>query len=459
MNIKEVNGVKMCFTKEEMNSLLFYQGSVKRIFDFKGTELEKFYQVEDAYNVLNTLLFPGIENERARLGEGKNLNQCLLHHIPELLEVYCNIYSAMCKYTFWIEKERELCTKRADREYSLDGYQIGESYSFLSTTSKGKVDEYFCKKKGLILLDIEAAGDIEHIDLNEVLYGTNEYQEEEEILYAPFLFVDLYKTDLNASEKLLRDCEGNPPAGKYKLLIKASQIGETWKNHCGYENLGELFQSIIVQKEVDNALYIWDMMSKGKCSDADKEIQYAEWKSRLQDYLKGRFVIIKDMIRNGGNKTRLDMLKTDISVYKQSTNVRREKYDKQLQGFNIAISIIQPLIAVFLAFSFVDGKNLQIMFKVLGTLAAGSCVILDKICGALGLKGKLEQRTWTYLRLDELEMDIKYETLIDERKLEEFVNRFKSIIVIDDKNSEDNLQRIIRNFDDLVKENPLNEKV
>ena len=54
--------------KKEFQSLLFYQGASDHIeLDPSESVLEDFYSIDNGYETINMLLFPGIENEKARL--------------------------------------------------------------------------------------------------------------------------------------------------------------------------------------------------------------------------------------------------------------------------------------------------------------------------------------------------------------------------------------------------------
>ena len=54
-------------TQEELRSLLYYQGAVEKIqLNSSELELRKFYSINNAYETINMLLFPGIENEKSR---------------------------------------------------------------------------------------------------------------------------------------------------------------------------------------------------------------------------------------------------------------------------------------------------------------------------------------------------------------------------------------------------------
>lgn len=76
--------------------------------------------------------------------------------------------------------------------------------------------------------------------------------------------------------------------------------------------------------------------------------------------------------------------------------------------------------------------------------------MIDKCCDAFGFKEKAKQRTLTYLRLDELEREIRYEPLMNKAGERIFVEKFMAVVDEDDRRCESNLQRAIRHMDDLA---------
>lgn len=99
--------------KKEFQSLLFYQGASDHIeLDPSESVLEDFYSIDNGYETINMLLFPGIENEKARLQIEKRdkISDKILNHMDELLEIYNRLYSAMCKYTYHTQKNDKLLT-------------------------------------------------------------------------------------------------------------------------------------------------------------------------------------------------------------------------------------------------------------------------------------------------------------------------------------------------------------
>ena len=89
------------FSAKEIRSLLYYQNAGKNIvLSDNEKHLEKFYAIENAYEVINMLMFDDIGSEQVRLSaEGRWMDPDILNNMNELLDVYCNLYSAICKYT------------------------------------------------------------------------------------------------------------------------------------------------------------------------------------------------------------------------------------------------------------------------------------------------------------------------------------------------------------------------
>ena len=174
-------------TQEEIRSLLYYQGAVQNIELKAGdAELEEFYQISNAYETINMLLFPGIENEKARLYiEKRKIDEKILDNIEELLNIYYWLYSVICKYTLYTTEGKMLHTRRDDRRHT-----------------------YLCMKKGI----------------NDVLGSKSIFQDENEILYSPFLYLTMDPLALNENEKIFQDYHKALPYGKYLITLKGSTI-------------------------------------------------------------------------------------------------------------------------------------------------------------------------------------------------------------------------------------------
>lgn len=97
----------------------------------ENQHLRGFYDAADSYMVMNALLMPGISNERARLkNEKKKFAFVMIEHMDELIKVYCNLYSAMCKFTAFYEYKPGNYTYRIDRMNTLEFFKTGTNVFF-----------------------------------------------------------------------------------------------------------------------------------------------------------------------------------------------------------------------------------------------------------------------------------------------------------------------------------------
>lgn len=91
---------------------------------------------------------------------------------------------------------------------------------FFSTSLSQKANPYFHEKKGSLLLEVEASGKIPHLDMNAVLGTKSIFKTESEILFPPFLGLELGPMELNEREKSYRDMDGDSPKAKYKIYLR-----------------------------------------------------------------------------------------------------------------------------------------------------------------------------------------------------------------------------------------------
>ena len=151
----------MEFTNEEIRSLLYYQGAVENIV-LKPNELylKEFYKVDNAYEVINMLLFADIESEKIRLyTEKRDINSVILDYMPELLNVYCNLYSAICKYTYQNDNRGDVYTYRDDRNYTyIHMKEHMQNESFISSSlNPEKKENGIQNKEKLTFFEFEAS--------------------------------------------------------------------------------------------------------------------------------------------------------------------------------------------------------------------------------------------------------------------------------------------------------------
>ena len=409
-------------TRLEKDSLMYYQGGGADItLSIEKQNLREFYVVDNSYIVLNALLMPGISNERARLKEeGKRVDLVMFEHIEELIAVYCRLYSAICKYTCFYEHKKSYHTYRDDRMNMLEFLAYGQIYSFMSTKKSPEKNTDFHNKSGILLLEIEAQGDVEYIDMNAVLEKESKYPHEQEILFAPFALLDKEPLEMTEEEMSYRDIKGNPPEAKYLLRLRMSSVIPR-EDEGNEKELEELYAKITTPDFMEIVRRVWKSFMEGKEPEIDIEKLYVAWKEKLQIYLRLRFAKIKyevmcrtqregkcqetdyeqkkNTVQNGGNiqdyQMQMNKLEQDARNYYNYSNGKRVKYRNCVRVANVAVSVLYPMSAFFVALSF---------------------------------RENLQQRTATYLKLDELLRDMRYENYVNKEKFNSYVERYKRIV-------------------------------
>ena len=441
----------MKINRLEKDSILYYQGGGADItLSTSNQKLREFYHVNNPYIVINTLLMPGISNEKARLTEErKKVDLTVFHCMDELINVYCRLYSAMCKYTYFYEHEDNYHTYRDDRMNTLKFLKHGQMYSFMSTKNCVSHNKDFHNKDGILLLEVNAPGKIEHIDVNAVLKNESKYPHEQEILFAPFTLLDKEPLAMTEDEKLYRDIHGRPPKAKYLLHLRLSSVAPCKTDDK--EETETIYQDVMNPGSLATVRQVWELLMAGKKPTADIVHNYIAWKERFQIYLRLRFSQIKyetmTYIHNADDEcnmsnteddtitqefqTRLTKLQTDIKNYFSYTDGKRTKYKHYVQTVNVIVSVLYPLTAFFIALSIFD--NLQIIMKVVSLLSSAAGTIAPLVAKGFAWNEKLQQRTTTYIKLDRLTRDLEYEKSLDENSLDRYVQCYKTIVEEDNK--------------------------
>ena len=279
---------KYGITEVEIKSLLAYQGAAQPL---EGA----IYNYFKTYEIINMLLFHGIENERIRLSEEeRNIDEEKLDYMEEILSIYQNLYSAICKYTYSKTENSEIVTYRDDRELTYFGMQNGENDTFLSTTLKpGRQNSFFQDKLHLFLMDFVAEGQVEYLKMNEVLGKRSNFQKEEEILFPPFLQVSTELLPLSDQERQLKGHGGEPVVGKCKVIIKDSNIVPEELSEADESYLHELHDKIVDTKKIKNAKAVWRKLKSKQELGVRMVEEYVEWKKWLEIYLRKTFSRIK----------------------------------------------------------------------------------------------------------------------------------------------------------------------
>lgn len=268
---------------EQIRSLKFYQGSTD--LKVENAARKEFYSTPKAYQTLNSLMYPGIENEKTRVcREGQKLAPGLLYNTTEILKVYENIFSLMKadKKPEYIHESGCLTTYRTEREITLQLLNAGSTVSLTSTSRKPDLGNYFRKKDGLLILEFEISSDVPYVDVNAILGSDNQFFEQQEILLPPFLKVKLSSQQLTEKERMYQDVNGNPPVGKYKV-----QVFKEFQECKIDENKESLLRKYLFdQYQIENAVKVLERINL--CQEIGKEEQekYIRWKACFQELIK-----------------------------------------------------------------------------------------------------------------------------------------------------------------------------
>lgn len=445
-------------TTEEISSLLFYQGNTTDV-RCGNIENKAFYSIQNGYEAINMLLFEGIENEEARmLAEERNVSVELLNHIDELLNVYCNLYSAMCKYTYFSKNSEGEClhTYRYDRVQSLTALGDGRTPSFFSTSEKEETDDYFKQKSGLLIFEVMATSDTIHIDMNKVLGGENDFADEREILFPPNLKAILEMDRLSEKEKSYIDRDGNSPVGKYRVyLSNSTDLDKPIMSVELMESVkGRILQEIHNSELLENVRQVWESYNHGKKPDEMHIEKYCHWKKELQKFIKLRYGEIYRDIFHDNREKRFDLLCESINAVQIEANRKREQYEKELLHQGIVLALLRGGTAFLIGISLL-GVGADTVFELYIKVAALLMFVIsfftNEIFKGTALHGKLRQRTETFLRLDELERDIRFEEYISAEKLNSYIERYKRLIQDDNRWCEENTESLVELSDRIVK--------
>lgn len=456
------------FSQSEILSLMFYQGADIMAEDLSvKSDLKEFYQVENAYEGLNMLLFHGTENECARLiAESRTVDTLLLDYIDEIVQVYDDLYTAMCKYTYDCGNDFVIHTWRYDREQSLQILKSGETGSFFSTSVVKKTSDYFKMKRGLIILETEASPETVHLYTNDILGLKSKYPEEKEILFPPYSDVVLEELELTKEELTYEDQDSKPPVGKYKIRI--SNNLDVYQPFSNAELLRkEKARLLSVIKEghfLENAKKAWKSYNLRKEPDADVTREYIEWKNTLQAYVRIRQREIYQEIfgrTDGVSWKRKELLNKCMECIREAgfdANRKREEYEKKLIKQNILLAVLQGIAAFFIALSMLelnmDKLSLSDVFKITGIGFTLTAFTIYRIFNGLSISGKIRQRTQTYLKLDELHRDICFTSKWTDADIVGFIERYKQIIHEDNLQCIENTDQFLKLLDEIGKSGP-----
>lgn len=277
-------------TLKEIDAVRYYQGDIRKRDKndqiVKDEIQEGFWGIPSAYLTMNCLMFDGVINEQNRIleGNGKIVPELLLE-IEKIIEVFCDIYRAMCKYVSELESDKKMLTFRTDRKVSVEEMKKGYTVSFVSTSKNAIPEEFFQRKTELVLLNFAFPQKIPHLDFSKILKEDYLFKEQEEVLLPPFLKIELEKMELTEREKLYCDINGQSPCAKYFAEVK----GIGGRNLEDEEQKRKILDS---GRNRRSAEILKKMINREIVTEEEKQ-EYSLWKRNFQWIVWRRFKIIE----------------------------------------------------------------------------------------------------------------------------------------------------------------------
>lgn len=427
-------------TTKEKDSIRFYQGDVRRreedghISDMK--ECEGFYGIHSAYKTLNCLMFPGTENEMERIRENTaKLNPFIIEEAEKSLEVYCDIYRAMCKFALSQSGGESRRLYRTERGASIKELKKGNLVSFTSTSVKAITEDFLLKKHGLAFLEIIMPCTVPHLDLQEVLGEEYLFSQQKEMLLPPFLDIELQKIKLPEGEK--KDFEKGYETIGEKYLLWVKEKSHLFQQKNDFDKADGEFLS---KKNNKKAAEILDKMNQQK-ELTDQEIDYyCKWKEGFRCVVLYRFIrIYKEYFGEmRGENVRKDKLFKEVWEILQKTNKKRKEYKKKLIICNWCLAVASIFPVVCLSLSFLNG--VETVMKVCAIFFSMVLVFLTRFLKIEAYGTKLMQRSKTYLALCDLYRKMKYNLIWSDESVDAFVHQFRDIMIEDMNMSLQNIQ-------------------
>lgn len=123
---------------------------------------------------------------------------------------------------------------------------------------------------------------------------------------------------------------------------------------------------------------------------------------------------------------KIELLQKEVHGLIQDFSEKRKQYKFRRNIIQISSVCIGAMISMFIGFSFIS--EIELWCKVIGIILSAIATILNGISNIFNFEQRWRQRSVTYLRLLELNRDIKLETEIDDEKYEEYKKRLKDIM-------------------------------
>ena len=244
---------------------------------------------------MNAMLFPGLDNEFARIYEDhQGLIDNAVRNPEELLELSTLLYTAMYKYGK--KMQEPVHTTRIDRSASFPEMEKrGQIISNFSTSLQTSYT-LFCKAHiTLVQAEIQpGTACLEFGEFFEELGAIYDYSSEREILIAPFSPITMTEEPMTQEELQIRDTNGGPPDRKIKMIVnpppKARPLSTAEKADRAKQE--SIFRDPTIRKQA--ALLLSKLHQYTSKEEAIRSIpqeefeQYVEWKAAFQSLLKYR---------------------------------------------------------------------------------------------------------------------------------------------------------------------------
>lgn len=438
-------------TQKEIKAIRFYEGDVRKQDGESGELEEGFWGIPYVYKTMNCLLYDGLENEKERITEDiDKFRPEVFLEIEKIVDIFCDIFRAMYKSLEVFEKSESnrktfLTVYRTERAASVkEMKRLKRTLSFTSTSKESRPEQFFCHKRGLTLLEILLPPCIPCLDFEKVLGESYYYANQREILLPPFLKISLCEGKLTEEEKGYKDAEGNPPRGKYIVVIEGIELQE--KGGFWQEEIPEL-DELVKDKEV--IVGILKKFVKEKELSGNEIKQYNLWKRKFKRIIMAKFEDIeKEWQKTRGiGKSRRAQLIDEIKERITEFDVCRKKYKTNMRVCNMALAAIGVVPMACMSLSFIQGA--ETVMRVAAIITSACSILLTRIVKVEVYPIKLYQRTRTCLNLRTLLREIKYEHNWNDETEDEYVQKFHKIMNEDTEISLRNLQYQIDNEEDF----------
>ena len=324
-------------TEEMLQAIRYYEG------DVSGND--PFWGDPKAYCTINSLLFSGVENEKARSLEGKRLNPAALQNTERLLSFYQNL---LCAFLEGAATE-DLYVYRVERLSDYKRLQeAGATISFTSTSTAGFLKAYQ-DKKGLALMKILIPAGTPCLNLAQVL-SSYKKAEEAEVLLPPGRKLHFEEIPLTDQEKEILDADGNPPAVCAKVTVGEWQI----------EQVAETLPSL--EKEGAAAgERIYQSLNAGRQTDPVDETLFISWKKTLQQAIFQNFLSFADLTeaRRIFSRDRYAALATGLQITAVGPRYAKVELDIEEKHLNALDFVMGGVPYVMADYAFAIASNFR----------------------------------------------------------------------------------------------------